>query len=41
MLNLSFFLNIQNISNFDKISEYECGFEPFDSAIRQPFTSLS
>ena len=22
----------------DSTSEYECGFEPFDSAIRQPFT---
>lgn len=21
----------------EKISEYECGFEPFDSATRQPF----
>jgi NADH:ubiquinone oxidoreductase subunit 3 (subunit A) len=38
MLSLSFFLNRQNIRNFDKISEYECGSEPFDSAIRQPFT---
>jgi NADH-quinone oxidoreductase subunit A len=24
--------------NIEKLSEYECGFEPFDSATRQPFS---
>jgi NADH-quinone oxidoreductase subunit A len=25
------------VQDREKISEYECGFEPFDSATRQPF----
>jgi NADH-quinone oxidoreductase subunit A len=25
------------LQDAEKISEYECGFEPFDSATRQPF----
>jgi NADH-quinone oxidoreductase subunit A len=25
------------LQDHEKVSEYECGFEPFDSATRQPF----
>jgi NADH-ubiquinone oxidoreductase chain 3 len=31
-------LNGRSLKTSETISEYECGFEPFDSAIRQPFT---
>jgi len=37
MLNISKKLSILFLNDKEKISEYECGFEPFDSATRQPF----
>ncbi len=37
MLNVSKILNFLFFKDKEKISEYECGFEPFDSATRQPF----
>lgn len=38
MLVLPYFISGRALKINEKISEYECGFEPFDSAIRQPFT---
>ena len=35
---IPYFLNGRKIKEVEKISEYECGFEPFDNATRQPFT---
>lgn len=35
---IPYFFSGRNLKPVEKISEYECGFEPFDSAIRQPFT---
>jgi len=37
MLSISRVLLYFFIQDNEKISEYECGFEPFDSATRQPF----
>lgn len=34
---LSYFFSFSNKKDYEKSSEYECGFEPFDSATRQPF----
>jgi NADH-ubiquinone/plastoquinone oxidoreductase, chain 3 len=34
---LSFFFSFANQKEYEKASEYECGFEPFDSATRQPY----
>lgn len=34
---VSFLLSAQYLSENEKNSEYECGFEPFDSSTRQPF----
>lgn len=38
MLILPYFLTGRSLKIVEKSSEYECGFEPFDSATRQPFT---
>lgn len=38
MLILPYFISGRSLKNIEKVSEYECGFEPFDSATRQPFT---
>jgi NADH-quinone oxidoreductase subunit A len=38
MVLIPYFFSGRSIKPVEKISEYECGFEPFDSAIRQPFT---
>jgi NADH-quinone oxidoreductase subunit A len=35
---IPYFLNGRKLKEVEKISEYECGFEPFDNATRQPFT---
>jgi NADH-quinone oxidoreductase subunit A len=35
---IPYFLNGRKFKEIEKTSEYECGFEPFDSATRQPFT---
>ena len=37
MLGVSRLLVYIFVQDAEKISEYECGFEPFDSATRQPF----
>jgi NADH-quinone oxidoreductase subunit A len=37
MFSLAFFLSISNVKDSEKLSEYECGFEPFDQATRHPF----
>jgi NADH:ubiquinone oxidoreductase subunit 3 (subunit A) len=37
MLGVSRLLVYVFLQDTEKISEYECGFEPFDSATRQPF----
>jgi hypothetical protein len=34
---LSYFFSFSNQKEYEKASEYECGFEPFDSATRQPY----
>jgi hypothetical protein len=34
---LSYFFSFANQKEYEKTSEYECGFEPFDSATRQPY----
>jgi hypothetical protein len=34
---LSYFFSFANQKEYEKSSEYECGFEPFDSATRQPY----
>jgi len=34
---LAFFFSLSNIKNTEQLSEYECGFEPFDNATRHPF----
>lgn len=38
MIIIPYFFSGRSIKALEKISEYECGFEPFDSATRQPFT---
>ena len=38
MVVIPYFFFCLSLKPVEKISEYECGFEPFDSAIRQPFT---
>ena len=35
---IPYFFSGRTLKPVEKVSEYECGFEPFDSAIRQPFT---
>lgn len=37
MFSLAFLLSISNLKDAEKLSEYECGFEPFDNATRHPF----
>ena len=37
MLYLSRKISILFLQDKEKVSEYECGFEPFDNATRQPF----
>jgi len=37
LFSLAFFLSLSNIKDNEKLSEYECGFEPFDNATRHPF----
>jgi NADH:ubiquinone oxidoreductase subunit 3 (subunit A) len=34
---VSYFLSFSRQKEYEKTSEYECGFEPFDNATRQPF----
>ena len=37
LLLIAYFFSLTTIRDGEKLSEYECGFEPFDSATRQPF----
>lgn len=37
MFSLAFFLSLSQVKDSEKLSEYECGFEPFDQATRHPF----
>jgi len=37
LFSIAFFLSLSNIKNSEQLSEYECGFEPFDNATRHPF----
>lgn len=34
---LAYILSLTTINDMEQLSEYECGFEPFDSATRHPF----
>ena len=34
---LAYFFSFSTIKDSEKLSEYECGFEPFDNATRHPF----
>lgn len=34
---LAYLLSLSSVQDSEKRSEYECGFEPFDSATRLPF----
>jgi len=38
LVGISYLLTGNKKKNIEKVSEYECGFEPFDNATRQPFT---
>ena len=38
MVCIPYFMSGRLNKTIEKLSEYECGFEPFDSATRQPFT---
>jgi NADH-quinone oxidoreductase subunit A len=37
MFSAAFILSMTNLKDNEKLSEYECGFEPFDNATRHPF----
>ncbi len=37
LLVVAYFLSYSNLKEAEKSSEYECGFDPFDNATRQPF----
>lgn len=37
MFGLAYFLSLSTIKDSEKLSQYECGFEPFDEATRHPF----
>lgn len=34
---ISYFLSLNRVKDSEKLGQYECGFEPFDEATRQPF----
>jgi NADH-quinone oxidoreductase subunit A len=34
---VAYIFSLNSIKDVEKLSEYECGFEPFDSATRLPF----
>jgi NADH-quinone oxidoreductase subunit A len=34
---LAYIFSLNSVKDVEKLSEYECGFEPFDSATRLPF----
>lgn len=37
LFSVGFVLSLTSLKDLEKLSEYECGFEPFDNATRQPF----
>ena len=37
MILIAYVLSLGTIKDNEKLSEYECGFEPFDNATRHPF----
>ncbi len=37
LLVIAYIISLTTIKDSEKLSEYECGFEPFDSATRHPF----
>lgn len=37
LLVIAYLISLTAIKDSEKLSEYECGFEPFDSATRHPF----
>jgi NADH-quinone oxidoreductase subunit A len=37
LFSLAYFLSLNTVKDSEKLSQYECGFEPFDEATRQPF----
>ena len=37
LFSVAYFLSLSAIKDSEKLSQYECGFEPFDEATRHPF----
>jgi len=37
LFSVAYFLSLSTIKDSEKLSQYECGFEPFDEATRHPF----
>jgi hypothetical protein len=37
LFGVAYFLSLSTIKDSEKLSQYECGFEPFDEATRHPF----
>ena len=37
LFGIAYFLSLSTIKDTEKLSQYECGFEPFDEATRHPF----
>lgn len=37
LFGVAYFLSLDTIKDSEKLSQYECGFEPFDEATRHPF----
>lgn len=37
LFGLAYFFSLRTIKDSEKLSQYECGFEPFDEATRHPF----
>jgi NADH:ubiquinone oxidoreductase subunit 3 (subunit A) len=37
LFSIAYFLSLNTVKDSEKLSQYECGFEPFDEATRHPF----
>ena len=37
LFSIAYFLSLSVVKDSEKLSQYECGFEPFDEATRHPF----
>jgi NADH:ubiquinone oxidoreductase subunit 3 (subunit A) len=37
LFGIAYFLSLSTVKDSEKLSQYECGFEPFDEATRHPF----